>query len=227
MTPRVLAALVTALMILAAGCSDDEPAAEPVSTASPVPETPTPTPVPTVTPTPTPEPESTETAAPTSSPSPQPTAQPAPEPTPAATPTPYDGPPRTYAEAEALFPAGAPRQELSRFASPNGNLYCVLDSPYLPPACELGRGAIPDAGACPDDGPSQNVGRIEFEASGPQAICNSDTIREPDAPTLGFSGIATWPDTTVTCVLKSFGITCIDPASGRGYFLGKGRYQLF
>ena len=219
-TPRLLAAAATAFLILLTGCSGDgsttEPSAgTPVTSATPT-ATPPPTPTPTATPTPTPTPSE-------GTPTPTPTPAPTPEPTPA----PYSGPPRTYAEAEALFATDAPRQELSRFASPNGNLYCVLDSPYLPPACELGRGAIPDAAACPDDGPSQNVGRIEFTAEGPQPVCNSDTIREPDAPTLGFSGIATWPDTTVTCVLKGYGITCIDPPSGRGYFLGKGRYQLF
>lgn len=217
---------MTVLVLLMSGCSSDEPtpavsASSPsvsVTPSDPAPSTtsepvvPTQTPTPT-TPTPTPEPAEPTTSQPTTS---QPTKAP-----------PYDGPPRTYAEALARFDRASGSRELSRFASPSGNLYCLLDSPYLPPSCELGRGAIPDAGVCPADGPSQNVGRIEFAEAGPQPVCNSDTIREPEAPTLGYGGIATWPDTTITCLLERFGVTCVNPATEQGYFLARGRYQLF
>ncbi|MGA8846532.1 MAG: hypothetical protein WB471_07965, partial [Nocardioides sp.] len=86
---------------------------------------------------------------------------------------------------------------------------------------------IPDPDVCPADGPSQRIGRIEFTETGPEAVCNSDTIREPDAPTLAYGTVATWSDTTVACVLEDVGITCVDPATEQGYFLGRGRYQLF
>ncbi len=214
---------MTVLVLVMAGCGGDEPAPV-VSVPSPSASV---TPSITATPTPTPTTTTSEPVIPTQTPSPaeptttQPTKAP-----PTEAPA-YDGPPRTYDEAVARFEGAGPSQELSRFASPSGNLYCVLDSPYLPPSCELGRGAIPDAAVCPADGPSQSVGRIEFSEAGPQPVCNSDTIREPDAPVLGYGGVATWPDTTVTCVLERSGITCIDPAVEQGYFLARGRYQLF
>ncbi len=229
----VAAAWACAAGVLLGGCGGDAPTAEPASassTASASPTTepspppgqpstssdvgggPTGTPAPgTTTPTPTPSP-----AAPTAQPTDQPTKAP-----------PYDGPPRTYDEALARVERATAGQELSRFESPSGNLYCVLDSPYLPPSCELAKGAIPDPAACPDGGPSQSVGRIEFTEAAPQPVCNTDTIREPGAPVLGYGGAASWADTTVTCVLEELGVTCVNPPSMQGFFLARGRYQVF
>ena len=230
--PLAAAALVLALSL--AGCGDGEPAT-PTAQDSPTPsvsETAAPTEAPpsssgigggpaatdtaTATPTPSDTPAPSETSVPTPSPSQSPSES-----------APVNGPPRTYDEALASFDEAAGSQEFSRFASPTGNLYCVLDSPYLPPSCELGTGAIPDPASCPADGPSQNVGRIEFTDAGPQPVCNSDTIREPGPPTLGYGGVATWPGTSVTCLMEKYGVTCIDPQTGQGYVLAKGRYQIF
>ena len=212
-------------MLLAAGCSGDEPSATPPASSPTASASPTPTPSPT--PSPTPEPSESPTPSPSPSPTAEPTPAPTPEPTPTPAPTPYTGQPRTYDEAVALVGRASGSQEVSQFFSPTGNLFCVLDSPYLPPACELGRGAIPDSTACPDDGPSQNVGRIELTDAGPQPVCNSDTIRDPDAPTLGYGTAATWPGTSISCVIERFGATCIDPSTSRGFFLAKNRYRIF
>lgn len=229
-----LAIAATTLALVLAGCGDDEPSpssAEPTpgATASSSEEVTPSSEAPstssgigggaaeseTVTPTPTPEPTTpTAPASPTSTP--EPTQVP-----------PRKGPPRTYEEALALFDNASGSQKFSRFASPSGNLYCVLDSPYLPPSCELGTGAVPDPAACPADGPSQNVGRIEFTDAAPQPVCNSDTIREPGAPVLGYGGVATWPGTSVTCVMEKFGVTCVNRPANQGFFLAKGRYQIF
>jgi len=223
-------ALALALALVA--CSDGEPA---TPTAQ---ESPTPSASQTAAPTETPStssgigggPAATDTTTPTPSETPAPTpaesGSPAPSPAPSQ-PPPANGPPRTYDEALALFDEAAGTQKFSRFASPTGNLYCVLDSPYLPPSCELGTGAIADPASCPADGPSQNVGRIEFGDAGPQPVCNSDTIREPGPPTLGYGGVATWPKTSIKCLMEKFGVTCVDPEAGQGYFLAKGRYQIF
>lgn len=226
MSPRLLrlpfAAAATTLVLLGAGCGSDE--------LTPVDGGPIPSASATLSPA---APSTTsEPASPTQAITPTPAVTQSPEPVePTATqPTkapPYDGPPRTYEEAAGRFDRAAESRELSRFASPDGNLYCVLDSPYLPPSCELGRGAIPDSDVCPADGPSRSVGRIEFTEVGPEPVCNSDTIREPDAPTLVYGSIVTWPDTPVTCVLEQFGVTCVNPATEQGYFLARGRYQLF
>jgi hypothetical protein len=229
-----LAAAALALALSLVGCSDGEPA-EPAAQESPTPnasesvaptETPTPTPAPAPAPTPAPTPISTPTPAPTPISTPTDSSAPSATPSPSE-PAPVNGPPRTYEEALVLFDQASGSQKFSRFASPTGNIYCVLDSPYLPPSCELGTGAIPDPASCPADGPSQNVGRIEFGEAGPQPVCNSDTIREPGPPTLGYGGVATWPKSSVTCLMEKYGVTCVDPQAGQGYFLAKGRYQIF
>jgi hypothetical protein len=213
----LLTALLAAVALTMAGCSDGEPAAEPT------PQLPSPTADD------TPEPDPPETSAPDLGGTPAPSETPTPSPS--LTPSPTTQPPAavgptTYDEAAALVDAATTSAELDRFASPTGNLYCVLDSPILPPSCELARGAIPDPTTCPADGPSQAVGRIELAASGPQPVCNSDTIREPDATTLGYGAVATWPRTTVTCLMEQVGVTCVDPATSSGFFLARGLYRL-
>lgn len=214
------------VLVLAAGCGGDDetastPSESPTASSTSPSASPSETPstssglggtaAPTDTATPTPEPTATEPTTP---------SEPSPEP-------PGGGPPTTYGEALALVAASSQLEELSRFASPTGNLYCVLDSPFVPPSCELGRGAIADPAACPADGPSQSVGRIEFTDVAPQPVCNSDTIREPGAPTLGYGAAATWPGTSVVCLMEEFGVTCVDPDAEQGYVLARGRYQVF
>ncbi|WP_232681944.1 hypothetical protein, partial [Nocardioides sp. R-C-SC26] len=89
-------------------------------------------------------------------------------------------PPRTYAEAlaHAAQIETAP-ERVVRFETNDGT-YCVLESEFLPFSCELARGGTP-APEVWGDGPSQNVGRIEVVDGVPQPVCNTDTIREPDA----------------------------------------------
>lgn len=216
-----LAGAAIAVTLLVVACADDEPSPGIL---------------------PGDRPAASQPAGPSQSPAPPPTSAPAPAPTATspgsapAEPAPTgatssapddDGAPSTYEEALALFDQATGSQEFSRFASPSGNLYCVLDSPYLPPSCELGIGAIPDPVTCSADGPSQNVGRIEFTEVAPQPVCNTDTIREPGPPVLGYGAIASWPDTTVTCVMERVGVTCVNPPVGQGFFLAKGRYLIF
>ncbi|CAN5277039.1 hypothetical protein BH09ACT12_BH09ACT12_37690 [soil metagenome] len=230
--PRLLlAAAVTVLMLFASGCGGDDEVTPTAGGSSPTETTTAPTPSPSAPTTSsglggTPAPSETDNPTPTRSPS-EPTTPSQPTKAPPTQEPPTNAPPTTYDEALALFDQASGSQKFSRFASPSGNLYCVLDSPYLPPSCELGNGAIRDPATCPDDGPSQSVGRIEFTDAAPQPICNSDTIREPGPPVLGYGGIATWPDTTVTCVMEEFGVTCVNPPANQGFFLAKGRYQIF
>lgn len=224
MTTRVppLPALLAVLVLTLVGCSDDDS-----GTTAPT-ETPSATATTTEAATPEAPPSESPTTGLGGTAAPSETSTPTPEPTATETPTPEPPVigPATYDEAVALVAAASGSSELSRFFSPTGNLYCVLDSPFSPPACELARGAVPDATACPADGPSQSVGRIELAGGAPQPVCNSDTIREPGAPTLGYGGAATWPDTSVTCLMERIGVTCIDPSVGAGYFLARGVYRL-
>ena len=135
-------------------------------------------------------------------------------------------PPSTYDEARAHFAAASGQQELSRFQSPDGNFYCVLDDEYIPPSCEILDGAVRDPASC-GDSPSQKVGRIELTSRGWNAFCNTDTIRQPGAPTLGEGGVASWPDLSVRCLYEAIGVTCLETGDQQGFFFGKGRYQIF
>lgn len=139
-------------------------------------------------------------------------------------------PPETYDEAIAHIDAAleinpAP-EELSRFEAPSSNLYCVLDDEFIPPSCELAQGTIEDPEVC-GDSPSTAVGRVEFGDGGPVPQCNTDTIRMPGAPVLGYGGVATWPGLTIQCVMEGLGVTCVDTETEQGFFLAKGRYLVF
>ena len=177
-------AAAAVLVLSLAACSDDvgEPSADPTSSDAPVSSEPTSEPT-----TSTPEPTSdtpsetpTETPTETTSPSDPPTETAAPDP---------DAAPTTYAEAQARFDAvGQEPQDVTRFETASG-IYCLLDSDFVI-GCELPQGAaIPTSGVC-DDGPSQNVGRIEMDRGGPEAVCNTVTIREGGAPKLAVDSVA-------------------------------------
>ena len=220
-TRRPLAALAALLFALSLGaCGSDDPAPTSSGTVSPTESTTTTTPAEETTEPASPEPSQTEPTEPT-------TDDPSTATAPTAAPPVGDTPPATYADAVARFDAlGQEPQQLSRFESPSGNLYCVLDSDFIPPSCELLKGAILAPELC-GDGPSQVVGRIEFTDGDPQPVCNSDTIREPDAPVLGYTGVAAWDGTTIQCLIETIGVTCIDTAATRGFFLARGQYAVF
>lgn len=219
-------ALVAVLALGATACSDDsEPSSDPTSAPTTAPTTePTtsepPTTEPTTEPT-TPTATPTETPTPSATPTsetPEPTTEPEPDP---------DAPPTTYDAARARFDAkGQEPVEKVRFKTPNGT-YCLLDSDFAI-GCELPRGGIPDADYC-GEGPSQNIGRITFglDGGGPTAECNSDTIREPGAPKIGLDEVAASSATGILCLVEEIGVTCIDPPTSRGFFLGRTSYEVF
>lgn len=226
MTRRLPAALAAAalLLTLVACSSDGEPA--PVADDS---QTPSATESSSLTVAPSPS-ETSPPATDTPSADPTPTAPSEPattEPTKAPPSDVPDTPPATYDDAVARFDAvGQEPQQLKRFESPTGNIYCVVDSPYIPPSCELLEGTIPDPELC-GDGPSKVVGRIEFTDGDPQPVCNSDTIREPGAKTLAYGSVAGVDGTTIQCLVETIGVTCINTAATQGFFLARGRYTIF
>lgn len=210
---RHLAAPAVLVLALAA-CSDDtEPDAAPAPSTSAASE-PTSEPV---------EPTTEPTTEPTSEPTvpPEPTLPP--EPT--EPPVDPDAPPTTYDEAQARFDAlGQEPVDLMRFESSTG-MYCLLDSDFAI-GCELPSGGVPDPVYC-GDGPSQNVGRVVFTEADPLPECNSDTIREPDAPTVEVDTVAASSATGVQCLVEDIGVTCLDPARTQGFFLGPDDYTVF
>lgn len=204
-TRIALPALLVALALGAAACSDDEPDAQPTATV-------------TVTATPDEEPTSDPTSdAPTEDPEPTESTGPG------------DAGPAVYDDAVARFDAkGQEPQDLVRFETEAGT-YCLLDSD-LEVGCELPSGGIPDPDYCGSDGAAQNIGRIVFdleEHSGPNPVCNSDTIREPDAPVVELDTAVASSATGIQCLVEDIGVTCIDPAHTQGFFLGPDSYTVF
>lgn len=139
-------------------------------------------------------------------------------------------PPRSYDEAiehfSAAFAVEDIPQELSRFETPTGNIYCVLDDGGIPPSCEIGEGGVRDEAAC-IEAPSPVVGRIELTERGAVPVCNSDTIRTAGPPVLGYGAVASWPGLSIQCLVEEIGVTCLNTGTEQGFFLARGRYQLF
>jgi hypothetical protein len=137
-------------------------------------------------------------------------------------------PPSTYAEALAHIAAGHPTSgETTRFTSPSGGIYCALAVGETSPACELTHARLtPPAGSHLDCTMIRTVGRVELGVSKAAAICNTDTIVTPGAPTLGYGEVATTRDTE--CVMERIGVTCVGRnGQGAGFFLSAEGYQLF
>ncbi len=141
-----------------------------------------------------------------------------------------DTPPRTYDEAVGHFAAALVQndvlQEFSRFATPTGNIYCVLDDPGIPMSCEISQGGVRDDAEC-IEAPNPLVGRIEFTERGFVPVCNSDTIRTPGPPVLGYGGVAAWTGSSFQCLAEEIGVTCISTVQEQGFFMARGRYQIF
>lgn len=141
--------------------------------------------------------------------------------------TPPAGPPKNYDEALAHLATGrVDTQVTTAFTSPTGNISCRVSG--SPRGCELktGRIAPPTPTSCPAGG-AKDIGRVELSADGPRAVCNSDTIAKPGAPVLGYGSLATPAGTPYQCLSESIGVTCVDTAQQKGFFLARDTYVIF
>ncbi|MEQ6900758.1 hypothetical protein [Nocardioides sp. YIM 152588] len=133
--------------------------------------------------------------------------------------------PATYAEAEkritAQITAGATLSADVRFSTPGDAVYCLLEG-FI--ACELGSGAVADPEVC-GSALGDAVGRIEITDQGALPQCNTDTIREPGAPTVSPPAVVTAG--AVTCAVERIGVTCVDESTRTGFFLTPGDYATF
>lgn len=141
--------------------------------------------------------------------------------------TPVAGQPKSYDEALAHLATGrVDPQVTSAFTSPTGNISCRVTGSSS--GCELKTGRIAPATptSCPAGG-AKDIGRVELSADGPRAVCNSDTIAKPGAPVLGYGRLATPAGTPYQCLSESIGVTCVDTAQQKGFFLARDTYVIF
>ncbi len=169
-------------------------------------------------------------------------AAPTPVPTEPATPTassttlprqlsagPATGAPTSYADALARLGQAALDPKVSGvFTSPTGNIFCTVARDALVKGCEVaeGRVAPPKPMTCPSPG-AKDVGRVEWQPSGPVPTCNSDTIRVQGAPKLAYGTTSDVAGSAYACLSESVGVTCIDRDLGRGFFIARGSFTLF
>lgn len=145
--------------------------------------------------------------------------------------TPALQPPKTYEQAMQHFAAGkVDAGAKPQFTSPTGNIYCsIAASGAVPAGCEVRDGRVtPPAGTCDTSGGgAKDVGRIEWSGDTPKPICNSDTMIQPGAQVLQYGAIAQDQGSPFQCVSESIGVTCINTAGKKGFFLAKGAYSIF
>ena len=140
-------------------------------------------------------------------------------------------PPKTYEQAMQHFAAGkVDTAAKAQFTSPTGNIFCsIAASGDVPAGCEVRDGRItPPAGTCDSGGGgAKDVGRIEWSGATPKPVCNSDTMIQPGVPVLQYGSIAQAQGSPFQCVSETIGVTCVNTAGKKGFFLAKGAYTLF
>lgn len=141
------------------------------------------------------------------------------------------GAPASYAEAASRLEAARIATSVQgRFLSPTGNIFCDVIRDGSAVACEIAEGRVDaPAGVC-EAGGSQ-VRRLELTFDKVEAVCGSGSIRDDGAasgaPKLRYGYREIVAGTPIQCLSEKTGVTCIDTAAQRGYFLAKGTFALF
>lgn len=132
----------------------------------------------------------------------------------------------SYEQAQEHFEDAGRSVEVAAFRSPSGNIYCQLGPDFA--ACEVEQGRVepPVDGICTGSD-ADDVGRLELVAGAVNAICNTDSIRDPKAPKLAYGRIARLPGVDVTCLSAEWGVTCVDPNREHGFFIARGSFTTF
>jgi Family of unknown function (DUF6636) len=145
--------------------------------------------------------------------------------------TPALQPPKTYEQAAQHVAAGkVDTASKAQFTSPTGNIFCsIAPSGAVPAGCEVRDGRVtPPPGTCDTSGGgAKDVGRIEWSGDTPKPVCNSDTMYQPGAQVLQYGAVATVQGSPFQCISESIGMTCINTAGKKGFFLAKGAYTIF
>lgn len=142
------------------------------------------------------------------------------------------GAPASYAESASRVEAARIATSVQgRFLSPTGNIFCDVIRDGSAVACEIAEGRV-DAppGVCGTDG-SRQVRRLELTFDRVEAVCGAGSIRDDaaasGAPKLRYGYRTIVAGTPIQCLSEKTGVTCIDTAGQRGYFLAKGTFALF
>lgn len=132
----------------------------------------------------------------------------------------------SYEQAQEYFEDAGKSIEIAAFRSPSGNIHCRLGPDFA--ACEVEEGRIepPVDGICAG-GQAGDVGRLELVAGEVTPVCNTDSIRDPEARKLAYGRIARLPGVDVTCLSEEWGVTCVDPLSEHGFFIARGTFTTF
>jgi len=141
---------------------------------------------------------------------------------------PQRGAPKSFAEAKARIDRAKPAAGVTnRFVSPTGNIVCQRSTDSTAAACEVAQGRIPPPlpSICAAQG-RKDIGRIELRQDAAYPVCNADSIRKGGEPTLPY-GSRTKPSGTTACLSEEYGVTCIDTATGHGFFLAKATFVTF
>lgn len=137
----------------------------------------------------------------------------------------------SFADAQArLARAKADPKVTGPFTSPTGNIFCTVAAGTAVAGCEVQEGRIAPLASmsCPGGGGgATDIGRVELRPEGAVPVCNSDTIRVPDAPPLPYGSKTAAPGGPFQCVSESAGVTCVDTATKRGFFITKGAFTTF
>jgi hypothetical protein len=137
------------------------------------------------------------------------------------------GIPRVYDDAVKHFQqAPGDVLRMKKFILPSGNIYCAIAGSG-PKGCEINEGAIKDPAVCSGNPVSKYVGRVEFIRGRATPVCNTDTIRTPNAKVLPYGSAARIRNSKYTCLSEAIGVTCINLAKTEGFFLHRGEYVIF
>ncbi len=141
---------------------------------------------------------------------------------------PLKGAPSGYADAVGRLDRAQTSDSVQGlFVSPSGNIFCTVIRDGSAMACELAQGRIEAPEACPPGG-STTVRRLEIGADRVSPAC-SGTIRtsEPKPPKLPYGSKTIVAGTPIECLSEQAGVTCVDTAGHRGFFVAKGTFEIF
>jgi hypothetical protein len=139
------------------------------------------------------------------------------------------GAPASYDDAVQRFAAASRSSQVEgHFMTPDGGLFCTLVRDGAAMACEFQKDFAPaPAGYC-DPSAEQLVRRVEIDEKRVFGVCTDQRVaNEWSAPWLKPGEKTTVEGTPLECLSEDAGVTCVDTASRRGFFVGHASFSTF